>query len=202
MTYEPRSVTSQDFLWQVDCVSIEYYQIERPTKLNASPNWMAHQSEWLTFKLNDSSSNGPPNWMAHYWMIHFHYRMTHCALNAGPNARSLVYTRRQSIAGEIFFKFGGVTVFRVFPCFVYPRTQNSCVFGFPSGKHGILFWISRGPKIVSCSRQKVVIKVNSRTWGYGWWRKVFILFWSIGMKLNLLIVILTGTLAGSKRQFS
>ena len=103
MTYEPRSVTSQHFLWQVDCVSIEYYQIERPTKLNASPNWMAHQTEWLTFKLNDSSSNGQPNWMAHYWMIHFHYRVTHRALNAGPNARSLVYTRRQSIADEIFF---------------------------------------------------------------------------------------------------
>ena len=134
MTYEPRSVTSQHFLWQVDCVSIEYYQIERTTKPNASANWMAHQTEWLTFKLNDSSSNGPPNWMAHYWMIHFHYRVTHRALNAGPNARSLVYTRRQSIADEIFFlKFGGVTVFRVFPCFVYPRTQNSCVFGFPSG---------------------------------------------------------------------
>ena len=71
MTYEPRSVTSQHFLWQVDCVSIEYYHIERTTKLNASANWMAHQTEWLTFKLNDSSSNGPPNWMAHYWMIHF-----------------------------------------------------------------------------------------------------------------------------------
>ena len=35
---------------------------------------------------------------------------------------------------RFFFKFGGVTVFRVFPCFVYPRTQNSCVFGFPSSK--------------------------------------------------------------------
>ena len=59
--------------------------------------------------------------------------MTHCALNAGPSARSLVYTRRQSIAGEIVFKFGGVTMFRVFPYFLYSRTQNSCVFGFPSG---------------------------------------------------------------------
>ena len=133
MTYEPRSVTSQHFLWQVDCVSIEYYQIERPTKLNASPNWMAHQTEWLTFKLNDSSSNGPPNWMAHYWMIHFHYRMTHCALNAGRTRGAWFILGASLSQARFFLKFGGVTVFRVFPCFVYPRNQNSCVFGFPSG---------------------------------------------------------------------
>ena len=133
MTYEPRSVTSQHFLWQVDCVSIEYYQIERPTKLNASPNWMAHQTEWLTFKLNDSSSNGPPNWMAHYWMIHFPYRVTHRALNAGRTRGAWFILGASLSQTRFFFKFGGVTVFRVFPCFVYPRTQNSCGFGFPSG---------------------------------------------------------------------
>ena len=164
------------------------------------------QIEWLTFKLNDSLSNGPPNWMAHYWMIHFHYRMTHCAFNAGPNARSLVYTRRQSIAGEIFLKFGGVTMFRVFPCFVYSRNQNSRIFGFPSGTEASnmasSFELVVGQKQFLAVVRKLSSKVNSRTWGCGWWRKVFILFWSIGMKLSLLIVILTGTLAGSKRQFS
>ena len=142
-------------LWRMDCVLTGLYQIERPTKLNASPNWMAHfQIEWLTIewptKLNCLLLNGPPNRMGHHWVIHFHYRVAHRALNAGPNARNLVYTRRQPFAGEIFLKLG---LFRIFPCFVYPRIQNSYVFGFPSGarywgkSHGILFWL-----IISCSR--------------------------------------------------
>ena len=33
---------------------------------------------------------------------------------------------------RFFLKFGSVTVSRVFPCYVCSRTQNSCVFGFPS----------------------------------------------------------------------
>ena len=127
---------------------------------------MAHfQIEWLIIewptKLNGLLLNGPPNRMGHHWVIHFHYRVAHRASSVGPNARNLVYTRRLLIA-------------------VYPRIQNSYVFGFPSGardwgkSHGIPFWLGRGPKIISCSRQKIVI--NSRSWGCGWWRKVFIFF--------------------------
>ena len=94
---------------------------------------MAHRTERVTFKLNDSLSNGSKNRITQYWMIHSYSLGAHRALNAEPNARSLVCTRRQPIADEIFLKFGSVTVFRVFPCYVYSRTQNSCVFGFPSG---------------------------------------------------------------------
>ena len=164
MTYEPRAVISYHFLVAGGfCFN---WLIERPTKLNALPNWMAHfQIEWLIIewptKLNGLLLNGPPNRMGHHWVIHFHYRVAHRASSAGPNARNLVYTRRQPIAGESFLKLG---VFRIFPCFVYSRSQNSYVFGFPSGardwdkSHGILFWLGRGPKIVSCSRQKIVIQ--------------------------------------------
>ena len=88
------------------------------------PNWMGYlQIEWLIIWWL-KKPNHP--------VIHSYYPGGHRALNAEPNARSLVCTRRQPIADEIFLKFGSVTVSRVFPCYVYSRTQNSCVFGFPS----------------------------------------------------------------------
>ena len=86
-------------------------QTEWLTKLNGSPNWMAHENDWLS-KLNCS-----PNWMVHfqiewrtierpaklngsllngslYWMAHCTEWLT-IKWKAGSNARSLVHTRRQ-----------------------------------------------------------------------------------------------------------
>ena len=87
------------------------HQIEWLTKMTGSPNWIAHQTEWFTFKLNDAPLKGPQNWMGHYWMAHCTewltvlngslYWMAHCTewltikWKAGSNARSLVHTRRQ-----------------------------------------------------------------------------------------------------------
>ena len=84
---------------------IEWLIIEWSTKLNGS-------------LLNDSFSlsSDPPR-------IECRAEREEPGLYSAP-----VYRRR-----VFYLKFGGVTVFRVFPCFVYPRTQNSCVFGFPSG---------------------------------------------------------------------
>ena len=65
--------------------------------------------------------------------------MAHRVLSAEAYARSLVYTRRQPLAGEIFFKYGYDKVFWVAPSLeyrrvlVYPRNQNTSVFGIPSG---------------------------------------------------------------------
>ena len=162
---------------------------------------MAHfQIEWLIIewstKLNGSLLNDSLSLSSDPPRIECRAEREEPGLYSAP-----VYRRR-----DFFLKFGGVTVFRVFPCFVYPRTQNSCVFGFPSGTEASnmasSFELVVGQKQFLAVVRKLSSKVNSRTWGCGWWRKVFILFWSIGMKLSLLIVILTGTLAGSKRQFS
>ena len=145
-------------------------------------------------------------WLIIEWSTKLNGSLLNDSLSLSNDPLRMVYTRRQSIAGEIFLKFGGVTMFRVFPCFVYSRNQNSCIFGFPSGTEASnmasSFELVVGQKQFLAVVRKLSSKVNSRTWGCGWWRKVFILFWSIGMKLSLLIVILTGTLAGSKRQFS
>ena len=111
-------------------------------------------------------------WLIIWWLkkpnhpvIHSYYPGGHRALNAEPNARSLVCTRRQPIADEIFLKFGSVTVSRVFPCYVYPVLKTLVFSVSPLelarewGKsHGTLFWLGRGPKIDSCSRQKIFIQ--------------------------------------------
>ena len=177
MTYEPPSVISYHYLmagglcfnWLVS--NWKAHQTECLTKLNGSPNWMAHQIEWLT-KLNGSLSNR----MTHYRMAHQiellaiewptkpnesplsdslslssgSPRIECRAVREEPGLYSAPAYRRRD-----FLKLG---VFRIFPCFVYPRIQNSYVFGFPSGarywgkSHGIQFWLGRGPKIISCSR--------------------------------------------------
>ena len=171
---------------------------------------MAHRTERVTFKLNDSLSNGSKNRITQYWMIHSYSLGAHRALNAEPNARSLVCTRRQPIADEIFLKFGSVTVFRVFPWYVYSRTQNSCVFGFPSGFsqrvgqvtwHPLLTWSWTKNRFLQSSENfhpKLILAlevvVGEEKCPF------FFFFLSIGMKLSLLIVILAGTLVGSKRQ--
>ena len=166
MAYEPRSVTAYHSL-----VASGLFQLSS-IKLKGPPNWIPHQIEWLT-ELNGLLSN----WMTHYlmaqkteslrgyWMIHSYSLGAHRALNAEPNARSLVCTRRQPIVDEIFLKFGSVTVFGVFPCYVIP-VLKAVVFSVSPldlarewGKsHGTLFWLGRGPKIDSCSRQKIFIQ--------------------------------------------
>ena len=109
-------------------------------KLKGPPNWMPHQIEWLT-KLNDSLSN----WMTHHRMVNqiewlivewFTFTIEWPTAHWMPGrTRGAWFILGASLSQTRFFlKFGGVTVFRVFPCFVYPRTQNSCVFGFPSSK--------------------------------------------------------------------
>ena len=108
-------------------------------KLKGPPNWMPHLIEWLT-KLNGSLSN----WMTHHRMVHqiewliiewFTLTIEWPTAHWMPGrTRGAWFILGASLSQARFFlKFGGVTVFRVFPCFVYPRNQNSCVFGFPSG---------------------------------------------------------------------
>ena len=67
------------------------------------------QIEWLIIwwlkKPNYSVLNDSLLYRCTYVLsTHSYYPGGHRALNAEPNARSLVFTRRQPIADEIFFK--------------------------------------------------------------------------------------------------
>ena len=143
MTYEPRSVISYHFLMVAELNGL-------------LTNWMTHylmaqktellSIEWFTLTIQGATAHWMPSRTRGAWFV----------LGA-----SLSQTR-------FFLKFGSVTVSQ---CLGYSRVMcvpvlKSLVFSVSPlelarewGKsHGTLFWLGRGPKIDSCSRQKIFIQ--------------------------------------------
>ena len=138
MTYEPRSVISYHFLMVAELNGL-------------LTNWMTHylmaqktellSIEWFTLTIQGATAHWMPSRTRGAWFV----------LGA-----SLSQTR-------FFLKFGSVTVSRVFPCYVCSRTLVFSVSPLELARewgksHGTLFWLVRGPKIDSCSRQKIFIQ--------------------------------------------